>query len=231
MISYAYIFRASEKYPEKMNIAFLSALISFLSLDTTVAFQVLISSPIFACPIIGWVLGDVQLGLEMGFLFQLLWLAKIPAGSATVPEGNLASMIATAIVVMNRDFSYGNSLLTVTFLLCIFISLAGAGITLVYRKLNAHFLDWLVRQVRKNQFRFLFWIELLSIVVYFWLLFLLTYLVFYLVEPKLLLAAAKIGALFEKQLVIIKPTIFGLGVAMVLPLLWDVLKHWRSSDA
>ncbi len=214
-----------------MKIAFLSALISFLSLDTTVAFQVLISSPIFACPIIGWVLGDVQMGLEMGFLFQLLWLAKIPVGSATIPEGNLASMIATAIMVMNHSFAYLNTLLTLTFLLSILISLLGAGITLYYRKLNAIFLDWLVKQVRRNKFRFLFWIEIVSIVVYFLLLFLLTYLVFKFAAPRLLLAAAKIGALFEKQLVIIKPTILGLGVAMVIPLLGDVLKDWRMPKA
>ena len=167
------------------------------------------------------------MGLEMGFLFQLLWLAKIPAGGTTVPEGNLASMIATALMVMNHGFAYLNTLLTLTFLLSIVISLLGAGITRFYRKLNTYFLDWLVEQVRKNRFRFIFLVEMFSILLYFVFLFLLTYLVLRFVEQPLLEWATKIGTLFEKQLVIIKPTILGLGIAMVLPLLWEVIKDWR----
>jgi len=43
-----------------MDLIFLSAIIGFLALDTTVAFQMLLSSPLFACPILGWILGDIQ---------------------------------------------------------------------------------------------------------------------------------------------------------------------------
>ena len=64
-----------------MELILISVFISILALDITIAFQVLISSPIFAGPLLGWLLGDVWLGFEMGFLFQLLWLSKIPAGA------------------------------------------------------------------------------------------------------------------------------------------------------
>ena len=58
----------------------LSLFIAFLGLDTTIAFQVMISQPIFSCPILGWLLGDPLTGMEIGAMMQLLWLNNIPAG-------------------------------------------------------------------------------------------------------------------------------------------------------
>jgi len=97
---------------------------------------VLISSPLFACPLIGWLLGDVGLGFEMGFLFQLLWLGRIPAGAASVPEGNIASGVATALVVLNQHLGFPNTAITLIFLESIFVSYLAAYSTILYRKIN-----------------------------------------------------------------------------------------------
>jgi len=37
-------------------------------LDSTAAFQMLIAQPLFACPILGLVGGNIELGFQMGFL-------------------------------------------------------------------------------------------------------------------------------------------------------------------
>ena len=63
---------------------FLIALfIGFLSLDTTIAFQMLISQPIFSCGILGWIFGNPALGIEIGIMMQLLWINIIPSGATT----------------------------------------------------------------------------------------------------------------------------------------------------
>src|SRR4030042_3529158 len=108
------------------NLFLISAIISILSLDITIAFQVLISSPIFSCTILGWLLGDIRLGIELGFIFQLLWLGKIPAGAYIVPEGNIASMIAVVLVLLNRENGWENTTLVVVFLEAILVRYLGS---------------------------------------------------------------------------------------------------------
>ena len=138
-----------------MNIALLSAIISFLSLDTTIAFQMLISSPLFSCPILGLILGDARLGFEMGFLLQLLWIGRIPAGASIVPEGNIASMIVTTLVILNRHNAFPNSTLMLVFLEGILISYLGAVITIFYRKLNGKIFDVAIKQIESARFKFI----------------------------------------------------------------------------
>jgi mannose/fructose/N-acetylgalactosamine-specific phosphotransferase system component IIC len=130
-----------------VDLLLLSALISILSLDITIAFQVLISSPIFSCTILGWLLGDIRLGMELGFIFQLLWLGKIPTGAHIVPEGNIASMIAAVLILMNRGNGWENTTLVIVFLEAILVSYFGSLITIYYRKFNGKILDLMVRDV------------------------------------------------------------------------------------
>ncbi len=207
-----------------MEIVLLSLLISFLALDTTVAFQVLISSPLFACTILGWFMGKVTLGLEMGFLFQLLWLGKIPAGAANIPEGNLASMIGAALVLLNSDNAFPNSTLALVFLTSIVISYLGAKITVRYRKLNVRILDVILSQVRREKFRLIFMIELGSIFLYFIFMFLLTFVSIEVLHNLLPVWIHFVGKFFEEQLIVVKPTMLGIGMAMILPLLRDAVR-------
>ena len=206
-----------------MNIALLSAIISFLSLDTTIAFQMLISSPLFSCPILGLILGDARLGFEMGFLLQLLWIGRIPAGASIVPEGNIASMIVTTLVILNRHNAFPNSTLMLVFLEGILISYLGAVITIFYRKLNGKIFDVAIKQIESARFKFIICLEAISVILYFVLMFAFTYLA--ILSSQIILPEwiTIIGEIFEEQLIIVKPTILGLGLAMTLPLLWETL--------
>lgn len=206
-----------------MNIALLSAIISFLSLDITIAFQMLISSPIFACPILGWLLGDIWLGFELGFLLQLLWLGRIPAGAYIVPEGNIASMIVTILVLLNRENTLPNTTLAVVFSEGIFISYLGAVITILYRKLNGKILDIILRQVQSVHFNIMLLLEASSMVVYFLLVFAFSYVIIQVNQQFLPPVIKTIGGLFENQFIVVKPAILGIGMAFVLPIFRDAL--------
>ena len=154
-----------------MSLGYLAIIIAVLSLDTTIAFQTLISSPLFACPILGWILGDIQLGFELGFLLQLIWLSRIPAGAVIFPEGNLASMIVTSLILLNKSNGFPNTNLAIIFIEGILISFIGAKITQFYRNLNGKILDFVNKQVERAHFRVILLLEIFSIFLYFLIMF------------------------------------------------------------
>ena len=68
-------------------------------LDRTAALQIMISRPIVAAPLIGWLLGDVGVGLEIGLMVELLWLARLPVGAAIPPDDTQVSVAATVLAI------------------------------------------------------------------------------------------------------------------------------------
>lgn len=206
-----------------MDIALLSLIISVLALDTTIAFQVLVSSPLISCPLLGWLLGDVKLGFEMGFLFQLLWLGRIPAGATIIPEGNVASMIGTSLMLLNANTLFPNTALTLVFLESILISYLGALMTITYRKVNGKLLDMAMREVERAHFNILPFLEVSSIGVYAGLIFALTFLAIHGSLQFLPEWITILGPLFEKQFAVVEPVILGIGLAGVFPLIRDAV--------
>ena len=119
-----------------MSILYISLLIGFLALDTTIALQILISQPIFSCSLIGAVLGDFSTGVEIGMMMQLLWLNVVPAGATRFPEGNVAAMVIAAGVILFQQPLFPNSIFAVIFFLGILVSLAGMKVTFWQRRSN-----------------------------------------------------------------------------------------------
>ncbi|GAB4332814.1 MAG: hypothetical protein Kow0037_10670 [Calditrichia bacterium] len=208
-----------------MSLALLAAIISVISLDTTIAFQVLISSPIFACPLLGWLMGDLQTGFELGVLFQLIWLGRIPAGATSVPEGNLATMWATALVILLKELNFPHTTLTMVVLLAIGFSYLGAKVTIAYRKMNGYFLDWSLKQLEQMKRPHLGLVELTSILFYLVIIFMVTWITLYAALQLLYQVVPAIGATFETKLVVIRPVLFGIGLATVMPMLWSAFKE------
>ncbi len=68
-------------------------------LDRTAAFQVMISRPIVAAPLVAWLLGDIGVGLEIGLMVELLWLARLPVGAAIPPDDTQVAIAGTVLAV------------------------------------------------------------------------------------------------------------------------------------
>ena len=66
-------------------------------LDRTAAFQLMISRPIVAAPLTGWLLDTPLVGLEVGLLVELLWLCFLPVGAAIPPDDTQVSIAATLL--------------------------------------------------------------------------------------------------------------------------------------
>ncbi len=70
-------------------------------IDRTAALQVMLSRPLVAAPLTGWVLGDPGSGLLVGMLVELLWLGRLPVGAAIPPDDTQVAVGATTLAAVN----------------------------------------------------------------------------------------------------------------------------------
>lgn len=105
--------------------------------DTTAAFQVLVSHPLVACTLAGLVLGDLRVGLSMGVLLELPWLAEVPVGGARINEGNVGALVsATLAVVLSRAVSRPELMFFVAILWGIAVAFVGGRVIIACRRVN-----------------------------------------------------------------------------------------------
>ena len=81
---------------ELMEIVQVSLLGGLLSLDGTAVGQFMVSRPIVAGALVGWVLGEPTLGIAIGAVLELYLLVSFPTGGARFPEGSTATVVAVA---------------------------------------------------------------------------------------------------------------------------------------
>lgn len=70
-----------------------------LGLDRTAVLQCMVSRPLVAAPLTGWLLGVPLAGLEIGILLELLWLGRLPVGVVIPPDDTQVAIGATALAM------------------------------------------------------------------------------------------------------------------------------------
>ena len=73
---------------------------SLLWLDRVYIFQLMISRPMIMGPIIGFVMGDVKIGILIGASLELLWLNAPPVGSYLPNDESFCTAVAVPVAVM-----------------------------------------------------------------------------------------------------------------------------------
>lgn len=77
------------------------ALVAWLcGLDRMAVLQIMISRPLVAAPLAGLVLGQPLVGLQVGLLIELLWLARLPMGAAVPPDDTQVAIAATVMAII-----------------------------------------------------------------------------------------------------------------------------------
>ncbi len=71
-----------------------------VGLDRTAAGQFMVSQPIVAGPITGWMLGNVTAGLIIGAVLELIWVLDMPVGTFVPANSTIGTIAATAIAVL-----------------------------------------------------------------------------------------------------------------------------------
>jgi len=98
-------------------------------------FQLMVSRPVVAAPLVGWVVGDLGAGLASGILFELLWLRQPPVGGYIPPDTSLASMACAAIsgIVRSQHDIPTTSLALLVFLCVLPVTYLGVVLDAVLR--------------------------------------------------------------------------------------------------
>jgi len=118
-----------------------------LALDRTAAFQFMVSRPIVAAPVIGWLLGNAGAGLVVGVVVEMLFIGDLPVGAyVPVHETGLSvlttALIVTAISSAGADPGVFTAAVTVPIFLIV-----GLPVSRLYRKA-----DTLTRRVNSRFF-------------------------------------------------------------------------------
>ncbi len=100
----------------------LGALVSLIcGLDRVAILQMMVSRPIVAAPLTALLLGEPLVGLQIGVMVELLWLARLPVGAAVPPDDTQVAIASSVLVIalgQSLDAS-GTELL----LLCLFVAI------------------------------------------------------------------------------------------------------------
>lgn len=198
---------------------------SLLVLDTTVAFQFLISQPLIACTLLGWFLGDIQLGVQVGMYLQLLWLSSMPVGAAIVPEGNLAAIVITALVIRyNSNYENFNIILICGLLYGIGVSYLGGQLVVLYRKTNQYLLQKVLVLARKGKLNIFDVINYLGLIFHYSLMFILIVLAMYLGDF-LFKYVQNIPVEWDKYFKYGVMSLIGIGAGLVLSVFKEKMYH------
>ncbi len=79
-----------------MDFLLLTLLGGLLALDGTALGQVMVSRPLIAGVLTGWVVGDAGTGLLIGGLLEIYFISIFPIGGSEFPEGGPAALVAVA---------------------------------------------------------------------------------------------------------------------------------------
>ncbi|TLM68977.1 MAG: hypothetical protein FDZ69_01900 [Deltaproteobacteria bacterium] len=70
-----------------------------LGLDRVAVLQCMVSRPLVAASLTGWLLGVPLAGFEAGMLLELLWLGRLPVGAVVPPDDTQVAIGATALAL------------------------------------------------------------------------------------------------------------------------------------
>ena len=95
-------------------------------LDRMAALQLMLSRPIVAGPLTGFVLGEPLIGLQVGMLVELLWLGRLPVGASIPPDDTQIAIGGTFLSVAFASPEFATPV-TIVFCLLVAIPLAKCG--------------------------------------------------------------------------------------------------------
>lgn len=85
----------------------ISVIAGIISLDVTACWQIMISRPIIIGPLVGWLCGDLLLGLYLGAIMELLWINTLPLGASIPVDAAATTVVATATAGYVRQWWSG----------------------------------------------------------------------------------------------------------------------------
>lgn len=110
-----------------------------VAMDTTAAFQAMISRPMVSCTVVGLMLGNVPLGLTIGVLLELLYINELPVGAAKFSESNVGAVAAATVAIFVHQQLPQREIaaIALSLFLGIIISYLGGKLVVLMRRINS----------------------------------------------------------------------------------------------
>lgn len=152
------------------HVLVLSIFIAVLILENYGYGYWMISRPIFAGPLIGLLMGDVQTGLLVGGSVELMYMGVIPVGGSVPPNAQIAGILSTVFAVLNG----GNA--EVGIALALPIGLLAQLLIMLAWNINIVLIHRADKYVKSGAYKKVEGIHLCGLVVFFFVFFIPTFL-------------------------------------------------------
>ena len=140
----------------------ISILLAFLSLDVSAVGQFMISRPIVVGPLVGWIAGRPDIGLEMGALIELIWIGDLPVG-AHLPMDLM--MLTGVSVAFACELGSGRmpieAVMTYAMGAAIPLAALSTEVEVAFSKFNVRWVHFAQRMALGSHFRTFEWINAL----------------------------------------------------------------------
>lgn len=115
----------------------------------------MLSHPIVAAAIAGWLLGDLPCGLLVGLMLGLLWSGSLPVGGVVPPDETLGAIAGAGVAILGARAA-GADLVAASmagFLCAMPAALLGRRLELALRRYNGELARDVERRVRAGDLR------------------------------------------------------------------------------
>ncbi len=124
-----------------------------ITMDSVIFGQFGFSRPIVCGPIMGYILGDPMLGLNIGIILELVWINTIPIGTTLVPDVTAATIIGTYWAVKTKSMSATpEAIVVLALIFALPLSFVYRKSDIFHRKLNSLWNRRIEDAVEKDSF-------------------------------------------------------------------------------
>lgn len=202
-----------------IQVLILSIFIAFLILENYGYGYWMISRPIFAGPLIGLLLGDVQTGLLVGGSVELMYMGVIPVGGSVPPNAQIAGILSTVFAILNG----GNA--EVGIALALPIGLLAQLLIMLAWNLNIILIHGADKYVQAGDYRKVEKMQLSGLVVFFFVFFIPTFLAIQFGSDFVNNVVAAMPPVLTDGLKIASGILPAVGMAMLLKMM-NFKKYW-----
>jgi mannose/fructose/N-acetylgalactosamine-specific phosphotransferase system component IIC len=138
----------------------LSLTLAFLNLDVLAVGQFMLSRPIVVGPLVGFLTGRPDLGLEMGALIELIWISDIPVGAHLPIDSTVLTGVAVALASeLAQKSTPPEAAITFAIGVAIPLALLSLEAEILIRKFHVRWMHLAQKQALASHFRTFEWVN------------------------------------------------------------------------
>jgi mannose/fructose/N-acetylgalactosamine-specific phosphotransferase system component IIC len=125
------------------------------ALDMTEAWQTMLSQALVSATLVGWIMGDLKAGIEVGIFLQLLYFWVVPMGVALFPDTSLGGVFgAFTFISLQKSFALEpDKMIFITLIFALAFSLFCERLLIFHRKNSIRWVRWVEKNLEKDKFK------------------------------------------------------------------------------